>query len=118
MALHNDFGKKGEELASGWLILKGFTILHRNWRHGRYEVDIIAFHEGLLHFIEVKSRSSTGYGHPEEAVGKKKIKTLMKAILAYRYQFPDHGRVQLDILSVTMRRDAGPEYFLITDVHI
>ncbi len=61
MAEHNDFGKKGEALAVEWLIKKGFEVLHCNWRHGRYEVDIIARLDDVYHFIEVKSGSDAFY---------------------------------------------------------
>jgi putative endonuclease len=118
MARHNEFGKKGEELAAAWLMHKGYEVLCRNWRHGRSEVDIIARYEGLLHFIEVKSARSREYGHPEEKVGRKKISRLMGAALAYRHEFPGYGRAQLDVLSVTILNGADPEFFLITDVSL
>jgi putative endonuclease len=118
MARHNDFGKKGEEFATTWLTRKGYEILHRNWRHGRYEVDIIARHEGLLHFVEVKSGRSGIYGHPEEKVDKKKIRSLMKAAMAYRHEFPGCGRTQFDVLSITILNGSDPEYFLITDISL
>lgn len=75
MAWHNETGKTGEKLAADWLEKKGFTILEKNWRHKRLEVDIIAEKDNLLHFIEVKSRSSQNYGLPEESVSLKKLKT-------------------------------------------
>lgn len=55
MAWHNETGKTGEKLAADWLEKKGFTILEKNWRHKRLEVDIIAEKDNLLHFIEVKA---------------------------------------------------------------
>src|ERR1700737_4981136 len=70
MTRHIEFGKKGEELAAGWLTGKGFEILHRNWRHGRYEVDIIARYQDVVHFIEVKAGQPGIYGQPEERVSK------------------------------------------------
>ena len=42
MAEHNKFGEEGEEMAVQWLSENGYTILHRNWRHKQYEIDIIA----------------------------------------------------------------------------
>ena len=78
MARHTDFGKEGEELAAVWLARKGYEILQRNWRHGRYEVDIIACYQGVYHFIEVKSGRSGAYGHPEERVNKNKLRNIMQ----------------------------------------
>ena len=42
MAQHNDLGKEGEALAAQWLVSKGYTLLHRNWRHAYHEIEIIA----------------------------------------------------------------------------
>ena len=124
MAQHNEFGKKGEALAAEWLAQKGYKILHRNWRHGRYEVDIIARFNNIYHFIEVKSaRVKAGhvmpvYGHPEEKIDNKKIRNLMRAAIAWLHQFPGNKRVQYDVLSVTITGDGDPEYFLIGDVYL
>jgi putative endonuclease len=120
MADHHDFGKKGEELAALWLTRRGFQILARNWRHGRYEVDIIARFGGICHFIEVKSGRSGKYGYPEERVGRKKIRSLMKAGAAWLYQFPGQGRVQYDVLSITctVEGESEADYLLIEDIHL
>lgn len=118
MRQHIDLGRKGEDWAARWLTGKGFKILHRNWRYGRYEVDIIAGRGNELHFIEIKSRRSDLYGHPEESVTPKKIRNMMQAALAWRIQFPGHTRVQYDVLAITVRPGAEPEYFLFEDVHL
>ena len=118
MRQHIDLGRKGEDWAARWLIGKGFEILHRNWRYGRYEVDIIAGRGNALHFIEIKSRRSDLYGHPEESVTPKKIRNMMQAALAWRIQFPGHARVQYDVLAITIRPGAEPEYFLFEDVYL
>jgi putative endonuclease len=118
MARHTDFGKKGEDLAVAWLIRKGYSILYRNWRQGRYEVDIVARYQDTCHFIEVKASNGTSYGYPEERVNKKKIRNLMQAGAAWLHQFPGSKRVQYDVLSITLLGDADPEYFLIEDVYL
>jgi Holliday junction resolvase-like predicted endonuclease len=66
-------GAKGEEIATDYLIEKGYTILERNWRHHHLEVDIIASKESLLHIIEVKTRHSLRYGRPEESITRDKM---------------------------------------------
>ena len=115
---HIDLGKKGEELAAEWLTDNGYTILVRNWRHGRYEVDIIASHEGVLHIIEVKSRRSTRYGPPEESVSRKKIQNIMRGAAGWLVQFPGHKRLQYDILAITFNSKAPPEFVLFGDVYL
>ena len=68
MATHIDIGKAGEKLAEQYLAENDYTILHRNWRFGHDEIDIIATKHNMVHFVEVKYRSSNFHSHPEEAV--------------------------------------------------
>ena len=113
-----ELGKKGEELAAAWLISNGYTILHRNWRHGRYEVDIIAARQAVIHIIEVKCRQSTAFGHPEASVSRKKIGHLLQAASAWLHRYPGHTRVQYDVLAITLGKTEEPEYFMIEDVYL
>ena len=81
-------GDKGEDLAVELLEAKGYTIIKRNYRYGKGEIDIIAKdsqEEGLV-FIEVKSRKSLEYGSPEEAITKNKIKQLKRIAELYLYE--------------------------------
>ena len=55
MAKHIETGKAGEKLAIHWLKERAYTILEQNWRHSRWEVDIIAEKGTVLHFIEIKT---------------------------------------------------------------
>jgi putative endonuclease len=41
MALHNELGKEGEKMAIEWLKERAYEILHINWRHSYYEIDIV-----------------------------------------------------------------------------
>ncbi len=52
----------GEEYVVKLLIKKGWQVIERNWRAGRYaEIDIIAYDaQGILVFIEVKNQDGTG----------------------------------------------------------
>ena len=79
MAEHNKLGHEGEELAVKWLTENGYTILHRNWRYKQFEIDIIGLKNKFLHFIEVKARNFSPFGHPEDSVRKKKFKNLQRA---------------------------------------
>lgn len=118
MANHNETGKKGELMAVEYLRRQGYNILHQNWRSGRWEVDIIAAKTAVLHFLEVKTRRTKKYGHPEEAVSKKKIQNLINASEEYLFQFPQWKRIQFDILSITMLKNEPVEYFFIEDVYL
>jgi putative endonuclease len=117
MARHNDIGKMGELMAAEWLKQQGYSILDLNWRHSYYEIDIVASRNNLLHFIEVKTRNSLAFGHPEESISFNKFGSLMKAAEEYLYQHPSWNRVQYDVLSITNLKDKAVEYFLIEDVY-
>ena len=118
MALHMRLGRKGEDMAAGYLVQAGYNILHRNWRHSRYEIDIIAVKEGKLHFVEVKVRSSKAFGLPEEAVTKKKFRSLLQAADEFLYRHPEYRHVQYDVLAINFYKNNPPEYFLIEDVYL
>jgi putative endonuclease len=118
MARHNETGKKGERLAADYLQQQGFTVLHCNWRHQHYEIDIIATRGAVLHFIEVKTRQSLTYGMPEESVTHKKIRSIVTAGVAFQYQHPQWKRVQYDVLSIMILDQQTPEYLFIEDVYL
>jgi putative endonuclease len=118
MALHNTLGVDGENLAVEWLTKKGYEILHRNWRHSHYEIDIVAVRPKMLHFVEVKCRNASPYGFPEDSVTKKKFKNLKKAVDQFLFLNPGHKWIQYDILSIILFKDRDPEFFLLEDVFL
>jgi putative endonuclease len=118
MALHNNFGKEGEELAEQYLLKHGYEILHRNWKHSYYEIDIIAIKNEVLHFVEVKIRSSKLYGLPEENVNKKKFQRLLNAADEFLFQNSKYRHVQYDILAIKKYKDQPIDFFLLEDVYL
>lgn len=118
MAIHNRTGEKGESLALEYFSNMGYEILHKNWRHKHLEVDIIASYKSILHFIEVKTRTSLKYGYPEENVDAKKIRMLINASEEFLYQYPQWQRIQFDVLSINIKEDEQVGYFLIEDVYL
>lgn len=118
MAQHIETGKKGEQLAAIWLQQQGYTILHSNWRYLQFELDVIATRDNILHFIEVKTRTSLDFGMPEEGVTRLKIRHLIRAGAAYQYQYPGWKRVQYNILSILLIDQQEAEYFFIEDVYV
>ena len=116
MAKHIETGKTGEKLAIQWLKEKAYTILEQNWRHYRWEVDIIAEKGMVLHFIEIKTRRTSKFGLPEDSVGDKKIQNLINAAEHYLHQNPQWQRIQFNILSILIIQNQPVEYFLIEDV--
>ncbi len=65
-------GARGEALAARWYEAHGYTVLSRNWRCRDGELDLVLGRRGALVFCEVKTRSSTAYGTPAEAVTRTK----------------------------------------------
>jgi putative endonuclease len=118
MPSNTDIGSSGERLAAQWLTKQGFSILKRNFRHGRHEVDLIAGRNAVLHFIEVKCRRSTHYGHPEESVSRKKLEHMLRAGAGWLQKWPGSRRVQYDVLAITLQPPNPPEYILFEDVYL
>jgi putative endonuclease len=117
MALHNELGRKGEQLAEGYLARLGYCILFRNWRCGRSEIDLVAAKDNVLHFIEVKTRRTHSFGMPEEAIDRKKLRRMIAAGSGFIRRYPQWKRIQFDVLSVSIINDEV-EYFLIEDVYL
>ncbi len=115
MAAHHHTGRNGEELAREYFEQRGFFIQAQNWRYSYYEVDLIASHKNVLHFIEVKTRKKSDFGYPEDSVTKKKLNNLKQAAREYLYQHPEWKLIQFDILSIILGKE-GNEFFLIEDV--
>ena len=106
MSKHSKIGVKGEQTAADFLLNKGYAILHRNWRSGSKEVDIIAFKDDLLVIVEIKTRSSTRFAFPEEAVNKKKQQFLKLAAEAFMDANRQYLNCRFDIISIIMKNDA------------
>ena len=71
-------GKAGEELVSCWLENHGWTVVDRNWRSRRGEVDIIALDGDSLVFVEVKNWPYGVLGDLELSVGRTKQKRIIE----------------------------------------
>ncbi|MFI3323607.1 MAG: YraN family protein [Rikenellaceae bacterium] len=96
-------GEVGERAAVAYLRSNGFMIRERNWRNGRYEIDIIAERWGVIHFVEVKSRKVDGWSTPEQAIDKHKFESLRRAAAAYLGINAIRGEHQFDLVAVDMQ---------------
>jgi putative endonuclease len=76
-------GDHGEELAARFLERAGWTILDRNFRMGRKEIDLVVRRGEIVAFVEVKTRAGLGYGHPLEAITWKKRREIQQVAAAW-----------------------------------
>lgn len=100
---HNKvLGKTGENIAAKFLEKSGYKILKTNYRYSRFsEIDIIALDKDTVVFVEVKTRTTTKFGHPFEAINQQKISNIFKAGLAFLQQSStNHKKYRIDIVSV------------------
>ncbi|HEY5686680.1 MAG TPA: YraN family protein [Yeosuana sp.] len=100
MAQHNELGKKGEQLAIDYLLKNDYSIIERNFRFDKAEVDIIARKGGSLAIIEVKTRSTTDFGNPQDFVKPGQIKRLVKAVDEYITVNKLDVEVRFDIIAI------------------
>jgi len=78
-----ELGAVGEKLAKDFLKKKGYKVRETNFRCREGEIDIIAQKKDCLVFVEVRTKSSTGYGSPEESVTFTKKEKLIASALTY-----------------------------------
>ena len=113
MAQHNETGRKGEDMAYIFLIDNDYFILETNWRAGRAEIDIIAFKNGILVIVEVKTRSTNTFGQPYEFIPEKKWRMLSDAASVYALQADHDGEIRFDVISVVLhgQQSASLQHF-------
>ena len=106
-APHLARGRFGEDIVARWYERNGFEVRARNWRCPEGEIDIIAVRADLVVFCEVKSRASTAFGHPAEAVGRDRQRRLRRAAAQWlgANRTESHGRaVRFDVAAVVQGR--------------
>lgn len=116
MASTRQIGDKGEAAAADYLDAEGYRIMDRNYRFGHNEVDLVCFDpdaragRGELVFVEVKTRSSLGFGAPDEAVDAKKQEHLAAVAQAYLYERKREGTAaRFDVVGVLLRQNKPPK---------
>ena len=117
MAAHNELGKWGEDLAVAYLQGKDYTIIERDWKSGRRDIDIIAKDEsGAIVFVEVKTRRNRVFGEPEDAIDYRKMQSLQQAINHYIKYHRINSEVRFDSISIIGTIGSEPEINHIKDV--
>jgi putative endonuclease len=95
-------GSFGEELALERLEREGFRIVARNLRTRRGEIDVVALEGTTLCFIEVRLRTSLGYGSSAASVDSRKQRKLIETTreLLTREMFPRHSALRFDVVAI------------------
>lgn len=100
-------GALGEKLAQDFLKKRSYRILETNYRSGRLgEIDIVAVHKKQLVFIEVRTKTSSSFGSPEESITHAKKEKLVSLAIDYLQThrgLPDDWRI--DMVAVELDRD-------------
>ncbi|WP_340066442.1 YraN family protein [Ascidiimonas aurantiaca] len=105
MAKHFEFGKQAEEAACKYLMKKEYNIRERNYYFGKAEIDIIAENDDYIVCVEVKARSSSYFGNPQEFVTRKKVQQLVKAMHEYMQTKEVDKEVRFDIIAVMKNKE-------------
>lgn len=104
-------GRTGEDAAAEWLRRAGYELCARNWRQGRYELDIVARKAGVVHIVEVKTRRAGSLTPPEAAITPRKFRALDRAAASYlAASGMTEWEVQFDLAAV----EIGPDGVRVT----
>lgn len=100
----------GEDEACRFLRKNRCKILDRNYRTARGEIDIVAKLRKMILFVEVKTRTSTAYAEPWEAVGYRKRKHLKAAAKEYILEKTIRGfEFRFDVISIVLDENLKPQ---------
>lgn len=115
MAAHNDLGIWGEDQAAAFLEKKGFEILEKNYRDRHSEIDLIVTKDKMLIFVEVKTRTGSGFGMPEEFVNVTKARLIMRAAEHYIFDKDWMFDIRFDIISILIQPNGQADIYHIED---
>ncbi len=104
-------GSLGEDIASAFLKLKGFSIIARNYQYARREVDLLAKKDNCLAAVEVKLRRGRLFGTAIEAVDKRKLARLQIALEGYVKTLPRGINHRIDLVLIDIDLNG-------TDMHV
>lgn len=106
--MEGNIGRYGESLAASHLESRGYRLLARNYRIGRHgELDLVAYAEDgrTVCFIEVKTRSGTGFGTPAEAVTADKQRRIRRMAQMFLARMAEREPpVRFDVVEVSLER--------------
>src|SRR4029453_17826511 len=108
------FGRQSEIDGAAYLRSIGFRVIGSGYRTRAGEIDLIAWDQNVLVFVEVKALHSGA--PPESAVGFRKQQRIQRAAKSYlaQYRLLDVS-YRFDILTVSAPPGGKPEFRLLRD---
>jgi putative endonuclease len=111
-------GDRGEIAVCGLLKENGYEILEKNYKCKIGEIDVVARRDGRLAFIEVKTRTDSRFGMPQEAVDRKKQEKIFKLAQWYmKEKGLEKTPVAFDVVAVLWKEGRTPEIRLIVNAY-
>lgn len=108
-ARNKGLGEYGERVAVEHLRSLGMVVLARNWTCKFGEIDIVARDGSTLVICEVKTRSSSAYGGPFEAITGRKAARLRRLAMHWlEVHDLDPPSVRIDVVSVVLPQRGAP----------
>jgi putative endonuclease len=110
-------GRWGEDTALAHLQSRGYRLVQRNYRTPYGEIDLVMQDGKAMVFVEVKTRTSTRYGQPEDAVTTLKQSHLLQAAQQFMQEHPEYeNEWRIDVISILKRvPDDTPEIMVFED---
>jgi putative endonuclease len=103
--LHNkNIGNKGESIAEKFLLDKGYKIIEKNFHFGKEgELDIVAFENDVLVFVEVKTRTNHNFGNPILSITEKKKRLIRQTANGYMLKCNiTEQQCRIDVIAIDM----------------
>ena len=115
---HLELGRRGEEAAYFYLRRHGFTVVARDWRSGKApgDLDLVAWENNVLCFIEVKTRTTREVATAESAVDESKRRTLRKIARHYLRHLPEPAGIRFDVVAIYFESDIPADFTLFKGV--
>jgi putative endonuclease len=101
MSTTTETGRLAEKAAATYLEMRGYTIVERNWRRPRCEIDIIARKDDVVCFVEVKYRRDYNQGGGLEAITASKLRQMRRAAEIWREESKYYGESQLSAVEIS-----------------
>jgi len=104
-----EIGKIGEDIAKKYLEEHGYKIIEQNYRTRYSELDLIAYKNKWVVFVEVRTKIGEQFGSPEETLNKKKIHRLQRAAAAYAAMQKHKGPYRIDAVCIVLDKNQHVE---------